>query len=342
MTHRLGAESGIREMMAKLTGKRFGLSAAAVLIAAAAVLSACSETQFLVHTAKRMGTTERPDGSGGRYKVGKPYQIKGVWYYPAEDYDYVETGIASWYGPKFDRRPTANGETFDMNKVSAAHRTLPLPSMVRVTNLDNGRSLIVRVNDRGPFAHGRIIDMSRKGAQLLGFIRQGTARVRVEILADESRTVAARMKGDASIAEHGSPITVDKLPKAAVASESLPLPPGAQMANAAPSATPLPRPAPVGQTVTAPNPPREVATISGAATPTQLFVQAGSFGQFANANRVRARLASLGRVTINQVLVDGRDFFRVRLGPLSDVAEADRYLEQVLRSGYAGAKIIVE
>ena len=119
----------------------------------------CAETQFLVSSAKRMsGSTETAvvkDPTPGRYKVGDPYQINGVWYYPKVDYDYRETGIASWYGPKFDGGQTANGEVFDMNGISAAHRTLPLPSIVRVTNLENGRSLKVRVNDRGPFARGR-------------------------------------------------------------------------------------------------------------------------------------------------------------------------------------------
>ncbi|MGE0651139.1 MAG: septal ring lytic transglycosylase RlpA family protein [Alphaproteobacteria bacterium] len=155
------------------------------------VLFACSETQFLVNTAKRLSPHEEAS-SRGTYKVGNSYKINGVWYYPKVDYEYVETGIASWYGPNFHGRRTANGESFDQNIVSAAHRTLPLPSLVRVTNLENGRSIQVRVNDRGPFAHGRIIDLSRQGAQLLGFHRKGTAKVRVEIMAQESRQIAAR------------------------------------------------------------------------------------------------------------------------------------------------------
>ncbi len=118
---------------------------------------------------KRLGQPHSSPAQVGNYKIGKPYEIAGQWYYPAVDYEYSETGIASWYGPKFHGKQTANGEIFDQHEISAAHRTLPLPSMVRVTNLENGRSLDVRVNDRGPFAHGRIIDMSRRAAQLLGF-----------------------------------------------------------------------------------------------------------------------------------------------------------------------------
>ncbi len=105
----------------------------------------------------------------GIYKVGQPYQIDGTWYYPAEDWTYDETGIASWYGEQFHGKYTANGEIFDLNALTAAHRTLPMPSVVQVTNLDNGRSIELRVNDRGPYARGRIIDLSRRAAQLLGF-----------------------------------------------------------------------------------------------------------------------------------------------------------------------------
>ena len=124
---------------------------------------------------------------GSNYKVGKPYKINGQWYYPAEDYDYSEVGTASWYGEDFHAKYTANGEIYNMNTLTAAHRTLPLPSIVRVTNLENGRSLVLRVNDRGPFAKNRIIDISKRGAQLLGFQNKGIAKVRVEIMADESK-----------------------------------------------------------------------------------------------------------------------------------------------------------
>src|ERR687890_797924 len=129
--------------------------------------------------------------STGGYKIGEAYQVKGVWYYPKEDFSYDETGIASWYGPGFHAETTANGETFDQNELTGAHKTLPLPSLVRVTNLENGRSIIVRINDRGPFVPGRIVDLSRRSAQLLGFEAQGSAKVRVAILAEESRAVAA-------------------------------------------------------------------------------------------------------------------------------------------------------
>ncbi len=117
---------------------------------------------------------------GGVYRIGKPYQIAGRTYVPEEDVNYRAEGMASWYGDDFHGRYTANGEIFDMNSISAAHPTLPLPSYVRVTNLKNHKSIVVRVNDRGPYAHGRLIDLSQRTARLLGFHGHGLTKVRVE------------------------------------------------------------------------------------------------------------------------------------------------------------------
>lgn len=141
-----------------------------------------------------------PTGTPYRaYIVGQPYQINGRTYYPREDFDYDRSGTASWYGSDFHGRRTANGETYDMNAMTAAHPTLPMPTIVRVTNLDNGRSAIVRINDRGPFAEDRIIDMSRAGARELGFENAGLARVRVAVL----REASLRLKRAAGVAEAG-------------------------------------------------------------------------------------------------------------------------------------------
>src|SRR6202007_939475 len=117
---------------------------------------------------------------GGTYRVGKPYTVGGRVYVPEEDVNYREEGIASWYGDDFHGRLTANGEVFDMDSLTAAHTTLPMPCYARVTNLSNGKSLIVRVNDRGPYHGNRLIDVSNKAAELLEFKGNGVARVRVE------------------------------------------------------------------------------------------------------------------------------------------------------------------
>ncbi len=116
---------------------------------------------------------------GGIYKVGSPYKIDGVWYAPKADPAYNRVGTASWYGEAFHARRTANGEVFDMNALTAAHPTLPLPSYAYVTNMENGRTLLVRINDRGPFVDNRIIDLSKRSAQALGLFNQGTGLVRV-------------------------------------------------------------------------------------------------------------------------------------------------------------------
>jgi rare lipoprotein A len=127
-----------------------------------------------------VGAGEPVPKGGGTYRVGTPYMVAGRVYVPEEDQHYRAEGLASWYGDDFHGRETANGEVFDLNGISAAHPTLPLPCYARVTNLANGRSLIVRVNDRGPFYGNRIIDVSVKAAHLLGFHERGTGWVRVE------------------------------------------------------------------------------------------------------------------------------------------------------------------
>jgi rare lipoprotein A (peptidoglycan hydrolase) len=132
----------------------------------------------------RKAVASRIAPGGGYQKLGEPYRIAGKLYVPQRDPNYDETGVASWYGRQFHGRLTANGERFDMNSLSAAHPTMPLPAYARVTNLANGRSVIVRVNDRGPFAHDRLIDLSRKTAAVLDFKSSGTARVRVQFVGD--------------------------------------------------------------------------------------------------------------------------------------------------------------
>jgi rare lipoprotein A len=156
---------------------------------AAAAASGCADGESL----GRGIEASRP-----AYRVGAPYRVNGIWYRPSEDYTYASTGIASYYGADFHGRLTASGERFDMNELTAAHKTLPLPSMVRVTNLANGRSVVLRVNDRGPFVRGRIIDVSLRAAQILGFEHRGIARVRVEVLPEESRALKEALSSNQS------------------------------------------------------------------------------------------------------------------------------------------------
>ena len=159
-----------------------------IAVVALFVLSACAPMRYANQPQSSSHQTHAPSsyaslGSGGSVKHGKPYQVAGKWYYPlASNAQYSQVGIASWYGKKFHGRKTANGETYNMYAMTAAHTTLPMPSLVLVTNLDNGKSIKVRVNDRGPFVKGRLIDLSYAAAKALGYIKQGTARVRVQTL----------------------------------------------------------------------------------------------------------------------------------------------------------------
>lgn len=177
-------------------------SAIAIVVTAAAMLAGCTsapsvkklvrdpnskeyfaESEYGVKASPRvtMAAANLRRG-GGRDMVGKPYKIKGKWYKPKEEPNYAKVGAASWYGDAFHGRLTANGEIYDMTHLTAAHPTMPLPSYARVTNQKNGSSIVVRVNDRGPFAHNRIIDLSKRAAEMLDYKHSGVAKVKVEYL----------------------------------------------------------------------------------------------------------------------------------------------------------------
>jgi rare lipoprotein A len=368
-------ETGIMNIGIKSSGLLAGTAMALLL------LTGCAETQLASTWAKQVSW---PGQAGrGTYKVGNPYKVGSVWYYPEENFNLVETGIASWYGPGFHEDHTANGETFDQNELTAAHRTLQLPCLARVTNLENGRSVVVRINDRGPYLHGRIMDVSMRAAQLLGFADKGTARVRLEVLEKESRQLAALAKSgqdtshmslaDLQQKAGGAPATASAAavaparvaanqpaPQAAPVKtsadeempESLRTPtitveelnkPGAKGPQAyAPvppsssvSSSPEPVPGHLNKGKFMPDPVVEKQTVH----PTGLFVQAGSFSVLANAQGLTKKLANIAPTTIEQITVNGRQLYRVKVGPIASVAEADKVLEKVIRIS-AGAKVV--
>ena len=149
---------------------------------------------------------------GGVYRLGKPYTVAGRTYVPEENTNYTAVGMASWYGDDFHGRYTANGEIFDMNSISAAHPTLPLPCYARVTDLANHRSIIVRVNDRGPYVGDRVIDLSVKAAKLLGFYGEGLAKVKVEYVGRAPLVGSDDRKLEATLRE-GTPAGVRVVPR---------------------------------------------------------------------------------------------------------------------------------
>jgi rare lipoprotein A len=331
---------------------RFALWTVALLALLSSGLSigGCAETELVAHGAKSVQHAGGGGSYGGQsggtsapsYKVGKPYQVAGQWYQPVEDESYDRTGTASWYGPKFHGKRTANGEIFNENALTAAHRTLPMPVLVRVTNLENGRSVVLRVNDRGPFAHNREIDVSRRAAQLLGFEGKGTANVRVQYV--------SRAPLDGS--------TPDDIGDIRTASVTTPAP--VEAPYAAPSFEPAQASAPV-QTAELTTPPAisaaPVATPPGnsgsnsgggffssaqAATPPvgSFYVQAGAFADLANAERLSKAIADLGRVELATINVNGAPLYRVRVGPLSDALSADNTVSELKRRGLSGAHLV--
>jgi rare lipoprotein A len=215
-----------------------------------------------------------------RSRYGNPpfYEVFGRRYYVlSSGADYVERGVASWYGPGFHEILTSTREPYDMYGMTAAHKTLPLPAYVRVTNLQNGRSVVVRVNDRGPFVNNRIIDLSYTAAAKLDMLRDGTAMVEV-------RSIDPTLQAPEPIA---APIAAPPVPAVA------------------------------------------------------LYVQAGAFADPANAERLAGRLrgGGYGKVFVRDDVIAGREMYRVRIGPVPDVAEFDRIVAELERAGVRDAHL---
>jgi len=333
---------------------RFTL-AAAVVAGLTIGLSACGRD-------KSAGLGERviplgqpvPKG-GGRYQVGNTYEIAGVRYTPRENPTYDRTGTASWYGELFHGRYTANGEIYDMDRLSAAHPTLPLPVYVQVTNLSNGRSLVVRVNDRGPFKKNRIIDLSQRSAEVLGFKGKGTAPVRVRYLrraplsgddSYERRYLAARGYRRYASKSGGDPISVATLP---VEAGPPPLPDRRPVTASSPSfAGESPQQAvSIAALEGTPDETGSIAQPSHLAPPQEMSpagpaIQAGSFRDKNNAMHALVRLAGIGPVDVTALEVGAETYYRVRVGPFPDAIAAAAALPLVTEAGYRGAKILFQ
>jgi peptidoglycan lytic transglycosylase len=313
------------------------------LIALSAVLASCGTTGPMRPPATisqgAPGPTQPELIPNPVYKVGMPYQVAGVWYYPQEQTSYNETGIASWYGSQYHGRLTADGELFDRAAITGAHPTLPMPVNVRVTNLENGKSIVVRVNDRGPFVNGRIIDLSERAADLLGYRTKGTARVRVTYLGRAS----LRGLGPATAAEE-TPLEVAQAVPAAptrtVVAASLPQIPGIAVAAPRPVAA-LPRPVAQPVSMVQAAIPDGIVTELPVPDSTAIFVQVGAFTSAANAGSVAVKLYGLGARVFPGVK-DGQPIYRVRIGPFQDVDSADAVLGQVQGLGHTDVQIVVE
>jgi rare lipoprotein A len=278
--------------------------------------------------------------NAGVYRVGQPYQIGGVWYYPHEQPDYDETGIASWYGPGFYGHLTADGEMFTSQDLTGAHKTLPMPVNVRVTNLENGHSLVVRVNDRGPFAQGRVIDLSERAAKLLGFYEKGTAKVRVQYVARADLPTGQPQPFGAGTPEEVQN-AIPKVETGAVETSALPDIPGTRDAATKPVHE-LPKPgqeATIGSADAGSLPSGQVTKVPVPAV-TRLYVQLGAFSNYTNAYRLASRMGP--EANISAIQRNGQTLYRVRSGPFATTDDADAALTRLTNLGAADAHIVVD
>lgn len=256
----------------------------------------------------------------------RPYQVRGRWYTPKDQPNYDEVGMASWYGDAFNGRPTSTGERFDMNALTAAHKTLPLPGLVEVTNLSNGRRIVARVNDRGPFVDGRIIDLSREAADELDMRREGVARVRVRYLGQAPRLGGGTvLRAEAPRPAAARPVQVAAVPPAAMQTTPQPYYAPSPLPTYAPS--PQPASQAVSQAVSQAAPPS--APIGGS-----YWVQAGAFRDPGAAQRIAERLGA--RAKVDQT----GGGYRVLVGPWIDQAAAESARQAVVARGYAEALLI--
>ena len=270
-----------------------------------------------------------------RYIVGEPYQLGGVWSYPREDFALQETGLATVIADPRAGRRTANDEIYDPALLTAAHRTLQLPAILVVTNLENGLELRVRVNDRGPANPGRVIELSRRAAELLR-VSAGGAQVSIVVDGEASRSLASALPQPAE-----SRLAIATAPRESLQAETLAPPPGARVATQVRegrSATPVATG--VDATPRALVPTRlPEAVAQGYARPGRLFIQASTFTARDAAQRQAARLPG---ARVDAFGPGRRPEYRVRLGPYASVAQADAGLEMVRRSGVSDARILVD
>ncbi|MDR1476786.1 MAG: septal ring lytic transglycosylase RlpA family protein [Rickettsiales bacterium] len=262
------------------------------------------------HPAAPVDVTETAYGAVCSYKIGNPYLIEGVSYYPHEDYTYSEIGIASWYGPNFHGGNTANGEVFDESRYTAAHRTLPMPSLVRVTNLENGVALNVKVNDRGPFARDRILDLSSAAADVLGIKEKGSARVKVEILEAESRSMkelAVACQNTDAFNPSISFAAAQRQPTT-IYQENVPASAGA-----------------------------EAAPVGGEG---DYFVQVAAYSSYDKAEELKNKISDIATVKIFKAKQGEGVLYKVRLGEFATKSEADRARQAVDRIGISGSRVI--
>lgn len=265
---------------------------------------------------------------GGRFLVGKPYTVAGRNFVPRPQPGYDQTGVASWYGEAFHRRKTSNGEYFDMAMLTAAHPTLPLPSYAKVTNLENGRTIVVRINDRGPFVGTRLIDLSKRSADALDYRHTGKARVRVQWIGNaplnDQGSHLAMM--NSIVAKGGSMRTL----VAAADGPARGRADTVQVASADDDTNADTAPVATNVRYDAPRKKRRGAG---------QIIQVGLFSNLENAEAVRRQLSGTGPVQVYEIDQDGNPVYRVQLGPFMSSIGAEDALSEVRGSGFPEAQL---
>ncbi len=273
----------------------------------------------------------------------RPYEVRGRWYTPADQPSYDRVGLASWYSYESRSRTTADGEPFDIRLATAAHTTLPIPSWLEVTNLDNGRSLRVRLNDRGPFVSSRILDVSRSAAEQLGFLQRGTARVRVRYLGP-----AEPLGGNAPLwARAGAPPRAHPGPPVQVALVRADVAPvwrsaAAEVAEDAAAPPSFEDSAPMDQ-AEPPPPSPSLTALPVVPSPTGLGyeVQAGAFADRANAEHAALRLSVAGTTSIRPLEREGGAvLYRVMVGAWTEAPDAVSARSRIAALGFSDAKVL--
>ena len=276
--------------------------------AMAVTLSACTSNGPLFHSWEDY-ETERT--SGAVYKVEEPYEVKGIWYFPAEQTGYSEKGLASWYMPVGDSALTANGEVYDANLATARHKTLPLPSLVKITNLENGKEIVARVNDRGPMVNNRLMDVSQEAARQLGMPSSGTVLVQVELLDEESKALRDKLVSEGRVYQTNQTLVKETL------------------LEEAPAVVP---PEPVYEEVK--QPAQEPVLLTGPK------VRLGAFADPNNAARLQAKLGADIPVQTDTITKNGRTLTTVEAGPFATKADAQKALTKLKAKGYKDAFIV--
>ena len=254
------------------------------------------------------------------YKIGKKYNVGGKYYYPKKDLYYNKTGIASWYGPKFHGKLTANGEIYNQYALTAAHKTLPLPSAVKVTNLKNNKSIVLRINDRGPFVNDRIIDLSSKAADILDLKREGTGLVRVQILREKSLYLE-------KLAKQGSFPEINDLKETELPNITIPSKVAVKIKDTK------------NQKIVTKKINYNLKNLN---KEYKIYIKLASFSSKKNAEIMKKKVSYIDKVKIYKIYKMNKILYQVKAGPFLSVEKVDQLHSLLLQKGMQGAKIIIE